>query len=81
MSLKIFVDVVRRHLRYLEGPPTSELYNASTSMVIRPTNHFLFKKQVNPPVARCFGNRFFDRSFWVQLKVYEVKCRREILYI
>ena len=37
------------HPRYLEGPPTSGLYNAPTRMVIRPTNHFLFKKKVNPP--------------------------------
>ena len=49
MYPKTFLEVVRRHPRYLEGPPTSGLYNAPTPMVIRPTNHFLFKKKVNPP--------------------------------
>ena len=49
MYPKTFLEVVRRYPRYLEGPPTSGLYNASIPMVIRPTKHFLFKKQVNPP--------------------------------
>ena len=49
MHPKTFLEVVRRHPRYLEGAPTSGDYNAPTPMVIRPTNHFLFKKEVNPP--------------------------------
>ena len=49
MHQKTFLEVVRRHPRYLEGAPTSRDYNAPTPMVIRPTNHFLFKKEVNPP--------------------------------
>ena len=49
MHPKTFLEVVWRHPRYLEGAPTSGDYNAPTPMVIRPTNHFLFKKEVNPP--------------------------------
>ena len=74
MHPKTFLEVVRRHPRYLEGPPTSGLYNAPTPMVIRPTNHFLFKKKVTPPVARCFGNRFFIFEFWVLDFPNEFSC-------
>ena len=58
-ALEIFLGVARSHPWYLEGPPTSGLCNASTLMVIRPLNHFLFRTQFNPPVAHGFGNRFF----------------------
>ena len=54
MHPKTFLEVVRRHPRYLEGAPTSGDYNAPTPMVIRPTNHFLFKKEVNPPSGSLF---------------------------
>ena len=43
MHPKTFLEVVRRHPRYREGPPTSGLYNAPTPMVIRPTKNFLLK--------------------------------------
>eukprot|EP00493_Phyllostaurus_siculus_P021914 UN22244 len=46
-SLK-FLEVRKRHPRYLEGPPTSRLYIATTPMVTRPTNHFIQEK-VNSP--------------------------------
>ena len=52
MYPKTFLEVVRRHPRYLEGLPTSGIDNAPTPMVIRPTNHFLLKQT------------WASRSFW-----------------
>ena len=52
MYSKTFLEVPRRHPRYLEGPPTSGLDNTSTFMVVQPTNHFLLKQT------------WASRSFW-----------------
>ena len=41
---KMFLEVWRSYSRYLEGPPTSGVYNAQILMVMRRPNPFLMKQ-------------------------------------
>ena len=45
--LQNFLQVVGSHPRYLEGPPTSELYNAPTLVAVRPQNPFFIGKKLS----------------------------------
>ena len=65
MYPKTFLEVVRGHPRYLEGPPTSGLYNARTPMFIRPTNHFLLKQT---RASRSFWRNQLEISDFQSLK-------------
>ena len=44
MHPKTFLEVVRRHPRYLEGPPTSGLSNALTLVTIEHIDQKIFAK-------------------------------------
>ena len=38
-----FIEAVRSYLGFVEGVPTSGIYDAPTLMTTRPLNHFLLK--------------------------------------
>ena len=42
-SPETFLETVRSYLGFVEGAPTSGLYNVPTIMTTRPLNHFLLK--------------------------------------
>ena len=43
-SPETFLEAVRSYLGFVEGAPTSGLYNAPTLMTTRPLSHFLLKQ-------------------------------------
>ena len=59
---------------YLEGPPRLELYNAPTLVIVRPLNHFLFEKQINPPSGDRFWKPLLYFAFFTSLKTM-LACR------
>ena len=66
---KNFLCLKSIHIRYLQGPPGSGLYNGNKIMVIQRTNPFLLKETFIPVLLNAgFGNRFFiwwqSKGFW-----------------
>ena len=79
---KIFLEVAPTCVGHLEGAPGSGLYNAPTRVVIRPTNHFYYRKSDENIIFSVFRWIFwslsmgqtwvlaqFLRVFWLQRTV------------